>query len=144
MPQQFKILQPWLSLLLIALLGVAACTSPASPADSGQAEYIHGLTPLAVGSDTHAAPGAVVYVQIDAVGNDGGYWWYYQIADPTMVQVLDEKTFTTNEALGSSLVYIVRFKVLKAGTSTITFNDYRSWEGVSQAIATLSYTLFAY
>jgi inhibitor of cysteine peptidase len=69
-----------------------------------------------------------------------GYTWHYYIDEPDIVRVVSETEEPTTGAshvgeiiVGAPGIYKWQVRALKAGTATITFKYYRSWEGEESA-----------
>lgn len=129
-------------LLLVLPVWALSCQNPAA-ADSAVATYTFGAAELLPDQGQRLPVGSLAYVKINSQGSDGGYWWYYTVDNPAMVQVLDEKTFPTSDAVGASPLYIVRFKIIGSGDSALEFRNYRSWEGPEKAVAVKTYRISA-
>ncbi|NNM66445.1 MAG: protease inhibitor I42 family protein [Spirochaetales bacterium] len=142
-----------INLVFLTLLMFASCKAPTSSAPTNISDlnaeissYTSGSKQISAGTLQNVAVGDQLYVRLNSLGSDGGYWWYYTISDPTIVQTVDENTFLTNTdpgVAGAGVVYVVKFKILKSGNTTIEFNDYRSWEGIQDSIANQSFNLVA-
>jgi len=73
--------------------------------------------------------GEVVQVELEAVGT-AGYQWFVESLDQEILRLISEGTKVLHPgSLGSPVLMVWKFEVIKEGTTEIKMNHYRSWEG---------------
>jgi predicted secreted protein len=73
--------------------------------------------------------GEVVQVELEAMGT-AGYQWFVESLDQDILRLVSEETKVLNQgSLGSPVLMVWKFEVIKEGTTEIEMNHYRSWEG---------------
>ncbi len=73
--------------------------------------------------------GEVVQVELEAMGT-AGYQWFVESLDQEILRLVSEETKVLNPgSLGSPVLMVWKFEVIKEGTTEIKMNHYRSWEG---------------
>ncbi len=73
--------------------------------------------------------GEVVQVELEAMGT-AGYQWFVESFDQEILKLVFEDAKVLHpESLGSPVLMVWKFEVMKEGTTEIKMNHYRSWEG---------------
>ena len=72
-----------------------------------------------------------------------GYTWNYEISGKDAAKLIsDNSVYLGKEGVkGAPINRTLNFKILKKGTTKITFKYYRSWEGKQKAIKTIEYKI---
>jgi len=123
--------------LCVSVLGfmiiLATACSPAKPAN---------LTAADKGSQVSVKVGGQIVITLD--GNPStGYTWEAQGLDTTIFKQVGEATFVSSDPglVGASGTLTLTFKVLKAGTASLTLVYHRPWETGVEPLDTFSVTV---
>jgi predicted secreted protein len=81
------------------------------------------------GKQIDVKTGEVVQVELEAIGT-AGYQWFVESLDQEILRLISEGTKVLHsESLGSPVLMVWKFEVIKEGSTEIKMNHYRSWEG---------------
>jgi predicted secreted protein len=97
------------------------------------------------GKEIKVKSGDVIQIELEAICT-AGYGWYMDKFDSTHLELLSEETKAISEKgkTGEPAKMIWRFKVLKIGSSSISMDYYRKWEGRENAVDHFSIKIDTY
>ena len=131
---RWSVPKPWciasVTLVILAVFGqIVFCHGTAFSEEVMNKENLVILTKQDQGKEIEVKVGDVVQIELEAMGT-AGYQWFVESPDQEMLKLVSEETKVLHpENLGSPVLMVWKFEMIKEGSTEIKMNHYRSWEG---------------
>ena len=143
---RWNVPKPWcialLTLVTLAVLGpIVFCHGTAFSEEVMKKGNLVILTKQDQGKKIEVKVGDVVQIELEAMGT-AGYQWFVESLEQEMLKLVSEETRVLHPGrLGTPVLMIWKFEVIKEGTAEIRMDHYRSWEGKERSIDRFEVTL---